>query len=120
AIGDMRAYLQFQTARGIRDAAQAGGGGGAAGAGVGLGAGLGMGTAMAQMISGAAAGQPQQAAPAAAASVPDIMTLSEAAAYMRVGEQDVLDAINSGELKARKIGSSYRISKSAVDEFLGG
>jgi excisionase family DNA binding protein len=120
AIGDMQAYLQFQTARGIRDAAQAGGGGGAAGAGVGLGAGLGMGTAMAQMISGAAAGQPQQAAPAAAASVPDIMTLSEAAAYMRVGEQDVLDAINSGELKARKIGSSYRISKSAVDEFLGG
>ncbi|MEJ2211144.1 MAG: SPFH domain-containing protein [Anaerolineae bacterium] len=121
AIGDMQAYLQFQTARGIRDAAQAGGGGGAAGAGVGLGAGLGMGTAMAQMISGAAGGQPQQAAPGASApSVPDVMTLSEAAAYMRVGEQDVLDVINSGELKARKIGSSYRISKSAVDEFLGG
>ncbi|WP_289460499.1 helix-turn-helix domain-containing protein, partial [Klebsiella pneumoniae] len=66
---------------------------------------------MAQMISGAAAPQ-QQAAPASAApSMPDIMTLSEAAAYMRVGEQDVLDAINSGELKARKIGSNYRISK---------
>ena len=120
AIGDMQAYLQFQTARGIRDAAQASGGGGAAGAGVGLGAGLGMGTAMAQMISGSAQGQPQQAAAGAAAAVPDIMTLSEAAAYMRVGEQDVLDAINAGELKARKIGSSYRISKNAVDEFLGG
>lgn len=120
AIGDMQAYLQFQTARGLRDAAQAGGGGGAAGAGVGLGAGLGMGTAMAQTISQSMAGQTQQAAPSAAASVPDIMTLSEAAAYMRVGEQDVLDVINSGELKARKIGSSYRISKKAVDEFLGG
>jgi excisionase family DNA binding protein len=120
AIGDMQAYLQFQTARGIRDAAQAGGGGGAAGAGVGLGAGLGMGTAMAQMISGSAQGQPQQAAPGGAPAVPDIMTLSEAAAYMRVGEQDVLDAINAGELKARKIGSNYRISKNAVDEFLGG
>jgi len=122
AIGDMQAYLQFQTARGIRDAAQAGGGGGAAGAGVGLGAGLGMGTAMAQMVSQSIGGQQQQqGAPAAAApSAPDIMTLSEAAAYMRVGEQDVLDAIDSGELKARKLGSSYRISKSAVDEFLGG
>jgi excisionase family DNA binding protein len=120
AIGDMQAYLQFQTARGIRDAAQAGGEGGVAGAGVGLGAGLGMGTAMAQMISQSGTGQPQEAAPSAASTIPDIMTLSEAAAYMRVGEQDVLDAINSGELKARKIGSSYRISKKAVDEFLGG
>ncbi len=120
AIGDMQAYLQFQAARGMRDAAQAGGEGGAAGTGVGLGAGLGMGTAMAQMIGQSIAGQPQQAAAAAAPSVPDIMTLSEAAAYMRVGEQDVLDVINSGELKARKIGSSYRISKKAIDEFLAG
>jgi excisionase family DNA binding protein len=116
AIGDMNAYLQFQTARGIRDAAQAGGEGGVAGAGVGLGAGLGMGTAMAQMVS-QAAGQGGQQAPAAP-STPDVMTLSEAAAYMRVGEEDVLAVINSGELKARKIGSSYRISKAAVDEFL--
>jgi excisionase family DNA binding protein len=46
------------------------------------------------------------------------MTLSEAAAYMRVGEEDVLSVIQSGELKAKKIGSSYRISKKAVDEFL--
>jgi excisionase family DNA binding protein len=119
AIGDMNAYLQFQTARGIRDAAQAGGeGGSVAGAGVGLGAGLGMGTAMAQMVS-QSAGQGGQQAPAAA-SAPDVMTLSEAAAYMRVGEEDVLAVIESGELKARKIGSSYRISKSAVDEFLAG
>ena len=120
AIGDMQAYLQFQAARGMRDAAQAGGEGGTTGAGVGLGAGLGMGTAMAQLIGQSIAGQPQQAAAAAAPSVPDIMTLSEAAAYMRVGEQDVLDVIDSGELKARKIGSSYRISKSAIDDFMAG
>jgi excisionase family DNA binding protein len=118
AIGDMRAYLQFQTARGIRDAAQAGGeGGGLAGAGVGLGAGVGIGSAMAQMI-GQSASQPAGEQQAAQAGVPDVMTLSEAAAYMRVGEEDVLEVINSGELKARKIGSSYRISKQAVDEFL--
>jgi excisionase family DNA binding protein len=118
AIGDMRAYLQFQTARGIRDAAQAGGeGGGLAGAGVGLGAGVGIGSAMAQMI-GQSASQPQAEQQAAPAAVPDVMTLSEAAAYMRVGEEDVLDVINSGELKARKIGSSYRISTQAIDEFL--
>jgi excisionase family DNA binding protein len=118
AIGDMRAYLQFQTARGIRDAAQAGGeGGGLAGAGVGLGAGVGIGSAMAQMI-GQSASQPPAEQQAAQAAVPEVMTLSEAAAYMRVGEEDVLDVINSGELKARKLGSSYRISKQAIDEFL--
>lgn len=49
AIGDMQAYLQFQAARGMRDAAQQSGG--TAGAGVGLGAGVGMGAAMAQMMS---------------------------------------------------------------------
>jgi len=49
AIGDMQAYLQFQAARGMRDAAQQPGG--TAGAGVGLGAGLGMGAAMAQMMA---------------------------------------------------------------------
>lgn len=121
AIGDMQAYMQFQMARGVRDAAQAGGqGGGLAGAGVGLGAGVGMGAAMAQMMS-QATGTPggQQAGTAGApAAVPEIMTLSEAAAYMRVDEEDVLAVIQSGELKAKKIGTSYRISKKAVDEFL--
>jgi excisionase family DNA binding protein len=120
AIGDMQAYMQFQMARGVRDAAQAGGeGGGLAGAGVGLGAGVGMGAAMAQMMgqqTGPQAAQP--AASQAAAAVPEIMTLSEAAAYMRVGEEDVLAVIQSGELKAKKIGTSYRISKKAVDEYL--
>jgi excisionase family DNA binding protein len=115
AIGDMQKYMQFQMARGVRDAAQAEGGGGMAGAGVGLGAGVGMGSAMAQMMSQMAGAGGAQAA---AAAVPDIMTLSEAAVYMRVGEEDVLEVIKAGELKAKKIGSSYRISKAAIDEFL--
>lgn len=116
AIGDMQKYMQFQMARGVRDAASAEGGGGLASAGVGLGAGVGMGSAMAQMMgqmSGTQAGQQ-----AAAAAVPEIMTLSEAALYMRVGEEDVLEVIQAGELKAKKIGTSYRISRKAVDEFL--
>jgi len=119
AIGDMQKYMQFQMARGVRDAAQAEGGGSLAGAGVGLGAGVGMGSAMAQMMGQmAGTGAGQAAAPAAAA--PEIMTLSEAAAYMRVGEEDVLEVVKAGELRAKKIGTSYRISKKAVDEFLSG
>ncbi len=119
AIGDMQKYMQFQTARGIRDAAQAGGEAGSlTGAGVGLGAGVGMGAAMAQAMGQAMAPSAEESRSATSAAVPDIMTLSEAAAYMRVGEEDVLSVIQSGELKAKKIGTSYRISKSAVDEFL--
>ena len=57
-------------------------------------------------------------ATAAGPAVPEVMTLSEAAAYMRVGEEDVLEVIKAGELKAKQIGSSYRISRKAVDEFL--
>jgi excisionase family DNA binding protein len=119
AIGDMQKYLQFQTARGIREAAQAGGEAGSmTGAGVGLGAGVGMGAAMAQVMGQAMAPGAGQESPARTHAVPDIMTLSEAAAYMRVGEEDVLSVIQSGELKAKKIGTSYRISKTAIDEFL--
>ncbi len=123
AIGDMQKYLQFQTARGIESAAQAGGGGAGgtlAGAGVGLGAGVGMGAAMAQAMTQAmAAGQGQaQQAPTAPGAVPEIMTLTEAAAYMRVSEADLLAVIQSGELKAKKIGADYRISKKAVDDYL--
>jgi excisionase family DNA binding protein len=117
AIGDMQKYMQFQMARGVRDAAQAEGGS-MASAGVGLGAGVGMGSAMAQMMGQMAGPAGAQAGAAAAAVTPEIMTLSEAALYMRVGEDDVLEVIQAGELKAKKIGSSYRISKKAVDEFL--
>jgi excisionase family DNA binding protein len=119
AIGDMQKYMQFQTARGIRDAAQAGGEAGSlTGAGVGLGAGVGMGAAMAQAMGQAMSPTTGEQGSPGAAAVPDIMTLSEAAAYMRVGEEDVLSVIQSGELKAKKIGSSYRISKNAIDQFL--
>ena len=48
------------------------------------------------------------------------MTPAEAATYMRVSEEDVLAAITSGDLKARKIGNAYRISKDALDQYLKG
>jgi len=66
ALGDMRAYMQFQAARAMRDAAQQPGGGGMAGAGVGLGAGVGMGAAMAQMMTQSMQQPPQQPAQQAA------------------------------------------------------
>jgi membrane protease subunit (stomatin/prohibitin family) len=65
ALGDMSAYMQFQAARAMRDAAQQPGG--EAGTGVGLGAGIGMGATMAQMLSQSMQ-QPAAGAPAAPAT----------------------------------------------------
>lgn len=128
AIGDMNAYMQFKTARALGDAAQQSGGGGGTGEGLGLGAGIGLGAGMAGMITNAmgggqqAAGQPgQQAAAAgagAAAGAPAVMTLEQAAAYLQVSPADVQALVDDGSLNAKRIGSQYRISKSAIDDFL--
>lgn len=116
AIGDMQRYLQFKAAQAMGTAAASGGeAGGAAATGVGFGAGIGLGTGMAGMIAQAmqTAGQP-----AAAAIAPDVMNLSEAAAYLKASEADVEALIDSGEIKAKKIGDQYRISKKLIDEYL--
>lgn len=48
------------------------------------------------------------------------MTPAEAATILRVSEEDVVAAITAGDLKARKIGSAYRISKESLEAFLKG
>ena len=123
AIGDMNKYMQYKAAQAVGDAAKSGGG---TSDGLGLGAGIGMGAGMAGMITNAMQGatQPQQpaqpAAPAAAAGAAGVMTLEEAAAYLKVAPADIEAIITSGELKARKIGTQYRISKDAIDAYLAG
>ena len=124
AIGDMNKYMQFQAARGIRDAAQ-NPSGGVAGAGVGLGAGLGMGQMMAgafaqsQQAAAQPAPQPQPAAPVASSGpAPDVMTPGEAAAYLKVSEADVMSMIQGGQIKAKQLGTNYRITKKTLDDFL--
>ena len=57
---------------------------------------------------------------AKSAGIPDVMTPAEAAGILRVSEEDVLAAIQSGDLKAKKLGSAFRISKEALEAFLKG
>jgi len=63
---------------------------------------------------------PQQPAAPAAGGTPDVMTPGQAAQILQVSEEDVVAAIQAGDLKAKKIGNAYRISKAALDEFLAG
>jgi len=114
---DMATYTQLQAADAMRDAAQNPSGG--AGLTAGIGAGMGIGNLMQQATSGAMQ-QGQTGSAAKPAGIPDVMTPAEAAGILRVSEEDVLAAITSGDLKAKKLGSAYRISKEALEAFLKG
>ncbi|HTX91148.1 MAG TPA: SPFH domain-containing protein [Anaerolineales bacterium] len=118
---DMATYTQLQAADSMRDAANNPSGG--AGLTAGIGAGMGIGNLMGQALQG---GMQNNGAPKApngggssgGGSMPDVMTPSEAAGFLKVSEEDVMAAINDGSLKAKKLGNAYRISKEAVEEFL--
>lgn len=118
---DMQTYTQLQAADAMRDAAQNPSGG--AGLTAGIGAGMGIGGVLNQSLQNMGQAQQQGATQPSVPStggVLDVMTPAEAAAAMRVSEEDVVAAITAGELRARKIGSAYRISKDALEEYLRG
>jgi excisionase family DNA binding protein len=116
---DMQTYTQLQAADAMRDAAQNPSGG--AGLTAGIGAGMGIGDALSSALRNRdqqdSAGVP---AGAAAGAMPDVMTPAEAAQFLKVAAEDVVAAIEAGDLKARKIGSAYRISKESLQDFLNG
>jgi excisionase family DNA binding protein len=115
---DMATYTQLQAADAMRDAAQNPSGG--AGLTAGIGAGMGIGNLMQQATSGAMQKQQPQdgGSGAKSAGIPDVMTPSEAASILKVSEEDVIAAITDGTLKAKKLGSAYRISKESLEAFL--
>ena len=118
--GRVEGFQAVQTAKATLEAAKQEGGG-MAGMGAGLGAGMAIAQQMTQGMMGAQQQPAQPAAPApgaAAAAVPDVMTPAQAAGYLQVTEADVMAMITDGSLKAKKLGTTYRIAKSVIDEFL--
>ena len=120
---DMATYTQLQAADSMRDAANNPSGG--AGLTAGIGAGMGIGNLMGQALQGGMqSGQQQPKSPngggPAGGSMADVMTPSEAAAALKVTEEDVMAAINDGSLKAKKLGNAYRISRESLEAFLKG
>jgi len=119
---DMQTYTQLQAADALREAARNESGG--AGLTAGIGAGVGLGSVISQSLSGMTGSTAGTGAATQSTNtgngMGDVMTPAEAATVMRVSEEDVLAAIQAGDLKARKIGSAYRISKSALEDYLKG
>jgi membrane protease subunit (stomatin/prohibitin family) len=113
ALGDMKAYMQFQAARAMRDAAQQPGG--AAGTGVGLGAGVGLGMGMAQMMTQAMQQPAQQPAPAAPAAPAAPQTAADIQATL-----DSLDMrLAAGEISEETYSKLYAKWEARLKE-LGG
>jgi excisionase family DNA binding protein len=113
---DMDVYTQLQAADALRDAAKNPSGG--AGLTAGIGAGMGLGNVISESLKGT--GKSTSGGEKAAVGIPSVMTPAEAASILKVSEEDVMAAITDKSLKARKIGSAYRISKEALEEFLKG
>ena len=97
AVGDLNEYVKYQMAQGMEK------GGGAAGTATELAVGL----SIAQQIM-----QAQRAGTA------DLLTPADVARRLSVSEPDALAIIESGELPAKKIGSSYRVKRSELDAYL--
>jgi len=120
AIGNLNDYVKYQMGQGM---AKGGEGGGAGAAAAQMAVGFGMAQEMMKQ-SGMGGSQPQTTSPSgglAGSGTPqaaDLMSVPDVAKYLGVSESDVMATITSGELKAKKIGATYRISKAALDAYL--
>jgi excisionase family DNA binding protein len=111
AVGNLNDYVKFQMAQGMERGGTSGG----------MATELAVGLSIAQQImkdqGGLGAGV--ATAPAAVtAQLPDLLAPADVAKALGVPETDVMAIIASGELAAKKIGSSYRVRRAALDEYL--
>jgi len=111
AIGNLNDYVKYQMGQGMA----AGGSGGAAGTAAELAMGFGMAQQMMQQgFAGGTAAPTVAAAPAA----PELLSPADAASALGVTLADVMTVLESGERKGKKIGSSWRISRAALNSYL--
>jgi len=116
AVGNLNDYVKFQMAQGM----EKGGDGGVGG----LGAQMAVGMAMAQQMMNQPGGMMAQQTPAI--TVPpstsgdggQLMNPSQVAQMLGVAESDVLSILEAGDLKGKKIGTQWRVTRDAVNAFL--
>jgi excisionase family DNA binding protein len=123
AIGNLNDYVKFQMAESMTKGGGDGGGSPAAAAGQ-----MAMGFGMAQEMMKSMQAQPPPlpgdapaAAPAQTSTVPgmpELLSPAQAGEALGVSEADVIASIESGDLKGKKIGSAYRITRAALERFL--
>jgi excisionase family DNA binding protein len=129
AVGNLNDYVKYQMAQGMGE------GGGGSGTG-GFAAEMAVGVAMAQQMMQQTGGilgpqSTQAAAPGTPPPLPGnppplptqaapagLLSPADAARELGVTEADVMAALEAGDLKGKKIGSAWRITRAAMDQFL--
>jgi excisionase family DNA binding protein len=115
AVGNLNDYVKYQMAQGFEK-----GGAGIAG----VGAEMAVGMAMASQMVNQPGGIGAQATPAAAPSapggtaVPETLSPAQAAQALGVTEADVVASLEAGDLKGKKIGAQWRITRAQLASFL--
>jgi excisionase family DNA binding protein len=114
AVGNLNDFVKYQMGKGF----EAGGGAGAAGTAAELAVGFGL--AQDMMRQGFTGGQATPTAtPAASASgLPELLGPAEVAQALGVSEADVMTVLESGDLKGKKIGSAWRVSRAALTDYM--
>jgi len=115
AVGNLNDYVKFQLGQGLES-----GGGGAGGMATEMAVGLAIAQQMMQQQGGGLFGGAAAPAAAAAGGLPELLTPATVAEALGVLEADVMSIVESGELKSKKIGSSFRIKRSDLDAYLAG
>ncbi len=113
AIGDLNNFVKYQMGKGFETGA---GGSGAAGTAAEMA--MGFGLAQQMMQQGFAGGQATPTVAPPPAALPELLGVAEAAQALGVSEADVVAVLDSGELKGRKIGTTWRISRAALTSYL--
>jgi excisionase family DNA binding protein len=121
AVGNLNDYVKFQMAQGLGQ----GNGGGLGGVGAEMAVGMAMAQQMMNQPGGIMGSQatpgvqgPAPAAATAPAAPLDLMTPAQVAQQLGVAESDVMASLEAGDLKGKKIGTQWRVTKAAVDQFL--
>jgi excisionase family DNA binding protein len=96
-IGNMSEYVKYQVGQGLAS----GGSGGAAASAAELAVGFGMAQ---QLMHGG--------------GLPELLSPADAAQSLGVTEADVIAVLESGELKGKKIGTTWRIPRAALNSYL--
>ncbi len=117
AIGNLNDYVKYQMAQGL---GQPGSGGGVAGSAAEVAMGFAMAQQMANQPGGFLGGGQAGAAHGTGQPppIPDVLTPADVAGALGVTEADVLETLEKGDLKGKKIGSAWRVTRAALDEFL--
>jgi excisionase family DNA binding protein len=117
AVGNLNDYVKYQMGQGMEKGGSGGAGGVAAEMAVGM--------AMAQQMMNQSGGLMAQttkgiespSAPPNGGGL-ELMNPAQVAQMLGVGESDVVASLESGDLKGKKIGTQWRVPKSAVEAFI--